>query len=127
MKMPGTFDSKFGLTFGMSTPRCSLPKTSVMASTGHAARQAPWPMQSVGLTSAALRRTMPSTWCPGISGQAATHDPQPMHVAVSMTGCSDGASSKPASRLSSSTAALARCWARRLRTYTSQITTSGVA
>ena len=49
-KMPGTVDSKVGVTSGMSIPRRSLPKTSVMASTGHAVLHAPWPMQSPGLT-----------------------------------------------------------------------------
>ncbi len=44
----GDVGSKFGLTCGMSTPRCAVPNTSVIASTGHALRQAPWPMQSAG-------------------------------------------------------------------------------
>ena len=41
MKMPGTLVSKFGFTRGMSTPRRSLPNTSVIAATGHAAAHAP--------------------------------------------------------------------------------------
>ncbi len=41
MKMPGTLVSKFGFTRGMSTPRRSLPNTSVIAVTGHAAAHAP--------------------------------------------------------------------------------------
>jgi len=41
MKMPRTFDSKLGVTFGMSTPRFAEPNTSVIASTGQAALQAP--------------------------------------------------------------------------------------
>ena len=61
MKMPGTVDSKLGLSSGMSMPRCAEPNTSVIASTGHALRQAPWPMQSDGLTSCALLPIKPST------------------------------------------------------------------
>ena len=64
MKMPGTLVSKLGLTSGMSTPRRSLPKTSVIASTGQAAAQAPWPMQAAGFVSCALPSMMPSA-CSG--------------------------------------------------------------
>ncbi len=54
MKSPGTVDSNSALSNGISTPRRSVPKTSVIASAGHAARHAPCPMQSVGLTRCAL-------------------------------------------------------------------------
>ncbi len=67
-------------------PRRSVPNTSVIASTGQAVRQAPWPMQSLGAISSALPRIMPSTRCPGISGQALMQALQPMHLFGSMTG-----------------------------------------
>ena len=56
MKMPGTLVSNCGLTCGMSTPRRSVPKTSRIASTGQAARQAPWPMQAARVDQHRLAR-----------------------------------------------------------------------
>ena len=85
-KMPGTVDSNFGVRMGMSTPRRSLPNTSVMALTGQAVLHAPWPMQSPGLTRTARPSTMPRTvWC-ACSGQALTHELQPIQVAGSIIG-----------------------------------------
>ena len=92
IKMPGTFVSKFELTCGISTPRDSVPNTSVMASAGQAFSQAPWPMQFDGPTRRALPRIMPSTGCAYCSGHAATQERQPMHLTGSIIGCSDGGS-----------------------------------
>ena len=72
-------------------PRFSVPNTSVIASTGQAARQAPWPMHDAALISTALPPMMPSA----SSGQAVTHEPEPMQRSGSITGCSDGGSSQP--------------------------------
>ena len=96
MKMPGTLDSKSGDSVGMSTPRFSEPNTSEMAPTGHAARHAPWPMQSPALMRLALPLIRPSTVCSGCSGQARTQAPQPTQIAGSMIGCSETGSASPA-------------------------------
>src|SRR5882757_8734422 len=96
--MPGTDDSKVGLTTGMSTPRLALPNTKVIAPTGQATLQAPWPMQSVGLIRVAFPRMMPRTWCNGSSGHAFTQAEQPMQVLTSMTGCREAGSVTPESR-----------------------------
>ena len=61
MKMPGTFDSKLGLTLGMSTPRFSLPNTNVIASTGQAARHAPWPLDIEASVDSAGVAAVPGT------------------------------------------------------------------
>ena len=70
MKMPGTLVSKSGSRreCRRRASRCRTP--AVIASTGQAARQAPWPMQAAALTSTALPSTMPSA----SSGQAVTQD-----------------------------------------------------
>ena len=77
-------------------PRFSVPNTSEMASNGHAAWQAPWPMQADALTSTALPPTMPSA----ASGQALVHEPEPMQRAGSINGCSEGGSFRPAASAS---------------------------
>ncbi len=95
MKIPGTLDSKLGLSTGMSRPRRSVPNTKVMASNGQAVLHAPWPMQSVGPISAALPSMRPSTsWCE-VSGQADTQVPHPRHLTGSMTGWSEAGSVMP--------------------------------
>ena len=64
-----------GLHHGNIDAAFFLPNTSVMASTGQAMRQAPWPMQWLGLSSVALPSMSPRTFC---SGQALAQEPQPM-------------------------------------------------
>lgn len=93
MNRPGTFDSNSGVTAGMSMPRFSVPNTSVIASTGHAAAQAPWPMQAAALTSTAVPSTMPKA----CSGHALTQELDARQRAASTTGCNDGVSPSPAS------------------------------
>src|SRR5512143_2859082 len=127
MYMPGTDDSNVALSNGISTPRRSVPNTSVMASAGQAARQAPWPMQSEGPINCALPPISPSTWCSGCSGHAFTQEPQPIQRAASMTGCSETGSAKPADAAFSSTARLWRSLLLRRPRYHAQIATSGAA
>ena len=92
MNTPRTLVSKCGSTRGMSTPRRSLPNTSVIACTGHDASHAPWPMQAAGDTSVARPATRPSA----SSGHARTHPPDPMQRNGSTVGWSDGGSVRPA-------------------------------
>jgi hypothetical protein len=66
----------------MSMPRVSVPKTSLIASWGQAAAQAPWPMQAAPLISTALPSTMPSA----SSGQALMHAAEPRQRTGSITG-----------------------------------------
>src|SRR5690606_6292599 len=61
MYSPGTLVSKFSRMRGSSTPRLSVPKTSLIASTGQARSQRPWPMQRAGATATAWPFRMPST------------------------------------------------------------------
>ena len=91
-KMPGTLVSNQGETRGMSTPRFSVPNTSVSAWDGQAVTQAPWPMQAAALISVALPLTMPNA----SSGQALAQAPEPKHRLGSTTGCKDAGSLSPA-------------------------------
>ena len=123
MKMPGTLVSNCGDTSGMSMPRRSVPNTSLMASNGQAAKHAPWPMQAAALISVALPATMPSA----CSGQALTHDDEPMQRTGSTTGCSDGGSTSPAATACCSSLVCRACVPRRRHRYQASTAASTAA
>ena len=123
MKIPATLVSKVGLTTGMSTPRRSVPNTSVIACTGQAAAHAPWPMQADGLARTALPPSKPIA----SSGHAMAQAPEPQHFTGSMTGCSEAGSVSPASRASRITGALSNSRRRRPRKCHSMMARSGTA
>jgi hypothetical protein len=97
MKIPGTLVSKFGFTLGMSTPRFSVPNTSLIAFMGQAVSHAPWPMHTAGFTSVPLPLMIPIA----CSGQALTQAPEPKHLDRMKSGCSVGGSIRPLSAASS--------------------------
>jgi len=120
--MPETLVSKFGLTLGMSTPRRSEPKTSLIASNGHDATHAPCPMHEDAFTSCALPWMMPIA----LSGQALTHALEPMQRLGSNTGCREtGSVSSALTFLWNCSAYCARLRARR-RKYTPKTISSGI-
>ena len=121
MNRPGTLVSKLGFTFGISTPRFSVPNTSRIACTGHATSQAPCPMQCAGLISVPLPLMMPIA----VSGQALMQAPEPKHFFRSNIGCRVGGSVMPPSIASLSLALAATSPNRRLREYIPSSASSG--
>ena len=69
---------------GMSALTLGFAITIVMAPTGHASAQRPWPMHLWPFTIAALP---PITANTSPSGQTSTHAPHPMQWFASMWGC----------------------------------------
>src|SRR3989304_5330921 len=123
--MPGTLVSNSGLTTGISTPRLSVPNTSVMASAGQAVLHAPCPIQSVGLIRCDLPAMIPRTWCPGCSGQALTHDPHPRHLLWFIWGCRLVGSVSPALTAEPSTDRAALFFLAFMPAYSPQMTRRG--
>src|SRR5438045_3397665 len=123
MWTPGRLDSKYWSTIGRSTPRSEVPKTSLMAPTGHCAAQLPWPMQWSGIT----RRGTPST-TPRMSpsGHALRQVRLPMQMSVSMTGWMVSGRRAPRSSLSTRARA-ASAWRRRLRPRWTRPSTTAAA
>ena len=85
MCTPARLDSKNSSIIGRSMPRSLVPKTSLMACTGHSAAHLPWPMQRSARSRSAEPATMPRT---SPSGHAARQVRLPMHTSGSITGCS---------------------------------------
>ena len=77
-----------------------MPNTSSIASTGHAVKQAPWPMQ----WAASVRTALPLMMLSAFSGQAFTQAPEPIQRPGLMMGCIEAGSVKPASLASCSRA-----------------------
>ena len=121
MRIPGTLVSKFELIWGMSMPRFSVPKTRVMAPCGQGGRQAPCPMQWVGLIRTALPRINPMA----CSGQAVMQVPAPMHLTGLITGCNEGGSVRPAIRFSLYSCSAASSVFLRFSVYTINTTKNG--
>ena len=121
-KMPGVAVWKSGPMRGISTPRRSVPSTSVIASYGQAVWHAPWPMQFAAFTSTALPATIPSTSC---SGHAVTQAPQPRQRLGEMSGWSETGWSRPASRAACSASTLRASERRRMRDQIANVPASG--